>query len=304
MLRIGFSAMLALATGLALAPPARAASEDAKERAARRACLAGNYKKGVEILSDLFVKTEDPVFIFNQGRCFEQNGRYEEAITRFREYLRKAKKGSAQDKADTEKHIADCQVLLGQKAAAPEATAATVAPKPAPEPAREVPKAAVVVPPPSAPPAANTSSAPPAVPVAAAQNATAAAPPPAGDRLAVASTVAPDSTAVRSGSGLRIAGISALAVGVAGIATGLVFNLKANNLASDIESERPYQRSREGTRASYETWSQVGYGVGGACLVGGAVLYYFGYAQGRDSQVALVPSMQAQSFGAAFQGVF
>ncbi len=58
---------------------------------------------------DLFVKTEDPVFIFNQGRCFEQNGHFEEAINRFLEYLRKAKKASGQDRADTERHIADCR---------------------------------------------------------------------------------------------------------------------------------------------------------------------------------------------------
>jgi glutamine amidotransferase-like uncharacterized protein len=44
--------------------------------------------------------------LFNQGCCFEQNNRYEEAIARFREYLRKATDASAADKAVVVKHIA------------------------------------------------------------------------------------------------------------------------------------------------------------------------------------------------------
>ena len=36
-----------------------AASENAKERAARRACLTGNPEKGVAILTDLFIDTGD-----------------------------------------------------------------------------------------------------------------------------------------------------------------------------------------------------------------------------------------------------
>jgi hypothetical protein len=99
---------------LALTSQAHAANEDARERAAaRKACLSGDVQKGMEILSDLFVRTENPVHIYNQGRCLEQNGRCEEAINRFREYLRKAKI-SAEERSEAEKHIADCQALLGQ----------------------------------------------------------------------------------------------------------------------------------------------------------------------------------------------
>jgi hypothetical protein len=45
---------------------------DAKARAAKTACLAGDYAKGVAILSELYVSTNDPVHIFNQGRCFNR----------------------------------------------------------------------------------------------------------------------------------------------------------------------------------------------------------------------------------------
>ncbi|MBN2576985.1 MAG: hypothetical protein JXP73_20655 [Deltaproteobacteria bacterium] len=102
---------------LVTASPARAESREATERAARKARLSGDVTKGVELLSDLSLDTRDPTHIFNQARCFEQNNRCEEAIGRFREYLRKAPGLSPEVRADTEKHIADCQALLGQQPA-------------------------------------------------------------------------------------------------------------------------------------------------------------------------------------------
>jgi len=88
---------------------------EAKDRAAKTACLAGDYVKGVAILSELYVSTNDPVFIYNQGRCFEQNHRYEDAISRFREYLRVGKQTSRAGKTNAQKHIADCQALLSKQ---------------------------------------------------------------------------------------------------------------------------------------------------------------------------------------------
>jgi opacity protein-like surface antigen len=94
-------------------PDAWAGKED-QERMAKKACLTGDITKGVEILTDLFIDTNDPTYIYNQGRCFEQNRRYEDAIARFREYLIKAKNANAEERADTEKHIADCQSYLSK----------------------------------------------------------------------------------------------------------------------------------------------------------------------------------------------
>jgi tetratricopeptide (TPR) repeat protein len=100
---------------LLAARAAQAREADAKERAAKTACLAGDYVKGVALLSELYVSTNDPVYIYNQGRCFEQNHRYEDAISRFREYLRVGKQISRTDKADAQKHISDCQGLLAKQ---------------------------------------------------------------------------------------------------------------------------------------------------------------------------------------------
>jgi len=101
---------------------AQAKEADTKERAAKTACLAGDYAKGVAILSALYVSTNDPSFIYNQGRCFEQNHRYEDAISRFREYLQVGKQISTAGKTDAQMHISDCQGLLTKQGGSPSST--------------------------------------------------------------------------------------------------------------------------------------------------------------------------------------
>ena len=108
-----------------------AESIDGKERRARTACLAGDYADGVRLLSELFVATMDATFIYNQGRCFEQNRRYEDAIGRFQEYLRAAKKLTKAERAGAQKHIDDCEEFLASE----RAEAAPVVPAAPPPPA-------------------------------------------------------------------------------------------------------------------------------------------------------------------------
>jgi hypothetical protein len=93
---------------------ASAASRQAQERAAKKACLASDPAKGVEILAELYVDTNDITYIFNQGRCFEQNRRYEDAIGRFREYLVKGEKLTADEKAVAQKRIDACESYLAK----------------------------------------------------------------------------------------------------------------------------------------------------------------------------------------------
>ena len=98
--------LLILLASLA-SPFASGASKEADERAARKACLSGDYAKGVEILSDIFIDTKDAKYIYNQGLCFEQNHRYEDALTRFKEYLRAGDSLSTEDRSVAEKHAAE-----------------------------------------------------------------------------------------------------------------------------------------------------------------------------------------------------
>ena len=222
--------------------------------------------------SKLFVDTKDPTFIYNQGRCFEQNLRYEEAIGRFQEYLRAGKKLSKNEQADAQKHIADCKGLI-----ASQPQPAVTAPAAAPAPAAA---AVAVAPQPAAPPAA--SGAPPMIQQSSQQ--------PAGE----------------SGSSLRTAGIITAAFGGAAVVTGVVLNLKVNSMASDLQKTDGYSAGKESDRKTYETLGWGGYGVGAACVATGAVLYYLGLRSGDTgtASVALVPAFAPGQAGALVKGVF
>jgi hypothetical protein len=111
-----------------------AANWDGKERAAKKACLLGDAKKGTAILADLYLDTDDPIFIYNQGRCFEQNGKKAQAILRFEEYLRKVDDLEPADAAAIRKRIDGLQADLDRKGktAPPPAPASTPVPAFAP----------------------------------------------------------------------------------------------------------------------------------------------------------------------------
>ena len=111
----GWKFLLLVVSSLLVATSVQAEGKDAQRvRSARKACLAGDYAKGVSILSDLFLDTKDAMFIYNQGRCLEQNGRFEDAIYRFEEYLRVGTDLSEADKQETQKHIVDCRDQLAK----------------------------------------------------------------------------------------------------------------------------------------------------------------------------------------------
>jgi tetratricopeptide (TPR) repeat protein len=100
--------------GMLASQHAWAAKHQSQERIAKKACLSGDYAKGVSILAELYVDTNDSNYLFNQGRCYEQNIKYSEAAERFKEYLRKAPKLSDSEKADVDKHIADCEAAAAK----------------------------------------------------------------------------------------------------------------------------------------------------------------------------------------------
>lgn len=257
--------LLALTTTSALA-----ASKQAQERSARKACLSGDYNKGVTILSDLFVDTKDPTYIFNQGRCFEQNHRYEDAVSRFEEYLRVPGANlSAADRAVAEKHIVDCKDRLPDQSSKSQASA------PVP----------FVPPPPAAPP--EPSSTPES-------------------STSIAAQPEPQPAPHEGGAGLRVTGIVAMSVGVAAAAAGVFLNLKANTISNDMATTVGNYEARNTDRKNYETMAWVGYGVGAACVVTGAILYAIGRKTGSDSStsVALLPAIGPGQAGAFLTGGF
>jgi tetratricopeptide (TPR) repeat protein len=259
---------------------ARAGAKESKERAAKTACLAGDYAKGVALLAELYVSTNDINHLFNQGRCFEQNGRYEEAITRFREYQQKnADIGNPPD-VDADRHIQKCQSILDKQK-----PASTLAPTAAATP---VPSAST--------PTKSEAEVKPA-PVEAS--------PTAEPKMAIVESASPSSR----GRSLRITGITTAAVGVVGVATGVILNLKANSLAKDLEAANGsattlYSRSTESSRSTYRTFGWVAYGAGAACLAGGAVMYFVGLSQKNEAQLTFMPALVADRVGAVLEGAF
>jgi hypothetical protein len=124
--------IVALSATLALTSTAVAGGKGDKtkspENTARAACLMGDYQKGTKILVDLFIQTGNPVHLFNQGRCYEQNHRWEEALDRFHEYQRKVPNLDESTKDYLEKHIAECESRLPKPAPVPPPTPAAPAP--------------------------------------------------------------------------------------------------------------------------------------------------------------------------------
>ena len=117
---------------LAAGGAARADDRDPREAEAKKACLGGKPERGIEVLAELYAETNDPTYIYNQGRCFEQNGKASEALTRFREYLRKSPNLGAEERAQVQAHITEMEEQTRPAptpaAAPPPAAPAPVAP--------------------------------------------------------------------------------------------------------------------------------------------------------------------------------
>jgi hypothetical protein len=118
---------LVLAGG-AKAGAAAADEEDPRPRAALAACARGEVKQGIDVLAELYVQTRNPSFVFNQGRCYQQNGQLELARARFAEYLRVGNNEPIDDIRRAEAFIKEIddqlarQKLPGPAAAAPAGT--------------------------------------------------------------------------------------------------------------------------------------------------------------------------------------
>jgi len=136
---------------------------DLDEMDAREAFAAGNYKIALDIYAKLYAEKLHPTFLRNIGRCYQNLGEPERAISSFREYLRKAKSIPADERAEVEGYIAEMEALQKQQAAAA---------APPPPPAQPLPAAPPPVTPPPLQPAGLamqpapvvTAQAPPAEP--------------------------------------------------------------------------------------------------------------------------------------------
>lgn len=107
--------VLGIALVIGLTSPALARDKDARSVQAQTECMSGNTDAGVAKLAQLYAETHNANFVYNQARCYEQASRPDEAIGRFREYLRLAKNISGAERADVERHIEECRELKAEQ---------------------------------------------------------------------------------------------------------------------------------------------------------------------------------------------
>jgi hypothetical protein len=247
-------------------------TRQSQEKAARKACLTGDYSSGVSILADLFVNQKEPVYVFNQGRCLEQNTRFKDAIARFEEYLGigETARLDPADRAAAQKHIEECKAKLSEEDKAQVAATQRVV-QPLPQAiAQPIPQ-----------PNATT-------------------------QIDLKRKAEPEPAP--SGKGLLVGGIATGAVGVAAVVAGIAFNLKANSMVDDMQTNvDAYTSGKNASQNTYKTLAWVGYGVGAACIATGAVLIAVGASRrGSSSQtdVALVPTVGPDQAGVLLHGGF
>jgi len=149
-----------VAGAVALLTARDAMATDPREMKAREAFASQRYEEALDLFVKLYAETLHPIYQRNIGRCYQNMGQADHAITSFREYLRRGKNLPSREVKEIEGYIKELEELKRRQ----EASAAT-----APEPSSKddtkptepkVAASAPVTPLPSASAAASTSPPP------------------------------------------------------------------------------------------------------------------------------------------------
>lgn len=120
-------------------PPASTAAErQARGDAAAKAFVQGQYDAALAIYLDLYAQSGGrPEYLRNIGRCQQKLKQYEPAIESFKEYLRRAKQLSREEKAEVQGFITEMDAARASETnkSAAVATAPTPPPSTFPAPA-------------------------------------------------------------------------------------------------------------------------------------------------------------------------
>lgn len=123
---------------LALVAARASAAGDPREVKAREDFVAGRYQQALDLFAKLYAETLHPTYLRNIGRCYQNLGDADHAIITFRDYLRKHKTITAEERAEVEGFIAEMEALKKQRSG-------------------------IGVPPPSSPPSPSNNSPPPPI---------------------------------------------------------------------------------------------------------------------------------------------
>jgi hypothetical protein len=134
--------LIVLLTALAHLPAAAASPEDLDLKA-RTFYAQGEYKAALDIYASLYAQTLHPTYLRNIGRCYQNMGEPERAITSFKEYLRKAEGLDAKSRAEVEGYIKEMEELKrsrAKEAARPEPSSEPAPRETRPAPSLEAPR--------------------------------------------------------------------------------------------------------------------------------------------------------------------
>jgi tetratricopeptide repeat protein len=106
---------------LLVVPEARA--DRATELKAREAFASGRYDDALNLFAKLYAETLHPVYLRNIGRCYQNLGDPDKAISSFHEYLRKAKNLPDDERAEIDGYIGEMEDLERKRAREAEAPA-------------------------------------------------------------------------------------------------------------------------------------------------------------------------------------
>jgi len=266
----------------AQAQPAASAEETAKAKfkAGKQAYRLGDFDEAIALWKEAYRLKDNPAFLFNIGQAYREKGDLPKAVQFFENYLKDAPK-DAENRAEVELRVAELKKLIeDQKAMSKLPPNEPVEPNPGVTPT--TPTQPVLEPTPG--------TGPTPLPVE------------------------PPAEGGGSGGGtLKIAGYGAAGVGVALVATGVVFGLKARSAQSDVEAavergdvwtDELDQKDADGRSAA--KLSTITFGLGGAAVVTGGVLIYLGMRKGKteSSQLSLVPHVGARGAAVSLTGSF
>jgi len=274
MMRMKMQRMLVLLVGCLLAgrvARAQEAGQDPRVGEAKTACVAGDVQKGVRLLAELYTASSDPIWIFNQGRCYQQNDQLTQALSRFKEFLRKSQSAPTEDVRDAQKYMAEIEAELQrtQQAAAKD-TANAENSKSSPEPGGTVSTA----------------------------------------RGATAAETKPGRGLRYAGVSAMVAGGAALATGVVFSLLVNKTEKDIESLTNNPNGTTwSALNSKYSDGSRYETLQWISYGVGAAAAIAGAVLYWVGSppAEPKESTTSAIhvfPLLMADGAGAGVHLTF
>jgi hypothetical protein len=265
----------------------------------------GLYEDAAKLFAKLVVDYPDMlIFERSLGACFYYLRKPEPALSNLRNYLVHRKDIPADDKAVVDRWIDEMEKLRAQNAAVPVVPPPTAESPRGPQPHLDGPPAlqpseAPALPPPTAelqPPISQSPATARPVPPQ--------APPIAPDAQGSVASTGQQASGTTKGSGLRIAGIACVAVGLASIGTAIYYYTRATSLSDKVTSANPASPSDYQAGKDAETMQWVFYSVGAGALATGAALYLLGYSQASSAQVGLAPLLGPRTAGLSARGGF